>query len=43
MDEATSNIDVKTEQIIQQLILDEFKESTVLTIAHRLNTIIHSD
>jgi ABC-type multidrug transport system fused ATPase/permease subunit len=43
MDEATSNIDVKTESIIQKLIHSEFKEATVLTIAHRLNTIIGSD
>jgi len=43
MDEATANIDIKTEQIIQKLILEEFSESTVITIAHRLNTIINSD
>jgi ATP-binding cassette, subfamily C (CFTR/MRP), member 1 len=43
MDEATANIDIKTEQIIQKLIQEEFAESTVLTIAHRLNTIINSD
>ena len=43
MDEATANIDIKTEQTIQKLIHEEFTESTVLTIAHRLNTIIHSD
>ena len=43
MDEATANIDIKTEQIIQKLIQEEFVESTVLTIAHRLNTIISSD
>lgn len=43
MDEATSNIDVKTESIIQKLIHKEFVDSTVITIAHRLNTIIHSD
>jgi len=43
MDEATSNIDVKTESIIQKIIENEFKESTVITIAHWLNTIIHSD
>mmetsp|Transcript_19102 Transcript_19102/g.18734 ORF Transcript_19102/g.18734 Transcript_19102/m.18734 type:complete len:705 (+) Transcript_19102:2007-4121(+) len=43
MDEATANIDIKTEQIIQKLIHEEFEDSTVLTIAHRLNTIINSD
>lgn len=43
LDEATANIDVVTEQKIQRLIELEFKESTVITIAHRLNTIIKSD
>ena len=43
LDEATANIDVVTEEKIQKLIEEEFKESTVITIAHRLNTIIKSD
>lgn len=43
MDEATANIDVNTEQIIQKLISSEFLRSTVITIAHRLNTITNSD
>ena len=43
LDEATANIDVVTEKKIQNLITCEFKYSTVLTIAHRLNTIINSD
>mmetsp|Transcript_41884 Transcript_41884/g.48446 ORF Transcript_41884/g.48446 Transcript_41884/m.48446 type:complete len:84 (+) Transcript_41884:1256-1507(+) len=43
MDEATSNIDVKTEQVIQSLIADKFSRTLVITIAHRLNTIISSD
>ena len=43
LDEATANIDVVTEQTIQKLITEEFKGATVLTIAHRLNTIIKSD
>lgn len=43
LDEATANIDVVTEKKIQQLIDLEFQNSTVLTIAHRLNTIIKSD
>jgi len=43
LDEATANIDVVTEQKIQQLIQSEFQGSTMITIAHRLNTIIQSD
>jgi ATP-binding cassette, subfamily C (CFTR/MRP), member 4 len=43
LDEATANIDIVTEKKIQQLINDEFAESTVITIAHRLNTIMASD
>ena len=43
LDEATANIDVVTEQNILRLVNEEFQESTVITIAHRLNTIINSD
>jgi len=43
LDEATASIDVVTEKKIQELIELEFKESTMLVIAHRLNTIMHSD
>jgi ABC-type multidrug transport system fused ATPase/permease subunit len=43
MDEATANIDIKTEETIQNLINTEFKDSTVITVAHRLNTIKNSD
>jgi len=43
LDEATASIDVVTEQRILSLIHDEFQAATVITIAHRLNTIIRSD
>lgn len=43
MDEATSNIDQKTDSIIQRLIKEELKGVTVVTIAHRLITIIQYD
>ena len=43
MDEATANIDTQTEAIIQNLIKKRFKNSTILMIAHRLNTILHCD
>lgn len=43
MDEATANIDELTDSLIQDMIKNEFKDSTVITIAHRLNTIINYD
>ena len=43
MDEATSSIDYNTEQLIQKVILTSLKNSTVLTIAHRIKTILEYD
>ena len=43
MDEATANIDTQTEAIIQRLVKERFNNSTILMIAHRLNTILHCD
>lgn len=43
VDEATANIDVKTEATIYKAMNESFKNSTVITVAHRLNTVINSD
>ena len=43
IDEATSNIDPKTEQTILDTINNSFQDCTVITVAHRLKTIINSD
>lgn len=43
MDEATANVDHETDRIIQKTIDRKFKGSTILTIAHRLRTVITND
>ena len=43
LDEATSSVDQTTDDFVQQMLRSQFPNTTLLTIAHRLNTIIDYD
>ena len=42
-DEITSSIDRETDQLLEKTIRTNFKHSTILTVAHKIDTILHCD
>jgi ABC-type multidrug transport system fused ATPase/permease subunit len=43
LDEVTSNVDVLSDALMQQIIREKFQDCTILAIAHRLDTILDFD
>lgn len=43
LDEVTASVDIQTDEIMQRMIREEFKPFTVITVAHRLQTVMDYD
>ena len=43
LDEATSSVDTETDQVMQRVIREEFAGVTILTVAHRVETVMDAD